>query len=70
MALAVSLGEDYFGRGASGVGPTVEDRQPRAGGFCRWLRSGIDNWTAGPKPRLSEGATGPVCADRRGGAGS
>ena len=32
----------------------------RAGGFCRWLRSWtawtglIDNWTEGPKPRLSE----------------
>ena len=87
MPSAVRLREEY-GRGASGVGPTVEDRQPEPAASVagcgpggngsgrrgedrrdgrqtlgdwvhRFNASGpeglIDNWTEGPKPRLSAG---------------
>ena len=48
--------------------------RPCATGCISFNASGpqglIDNWTEGPKPRLSGAATGSVRADRRGWSGS
>jgi hypothetical protein len=48
MPSAVMIARGLFGRGASGIGPPVEDRQPEAVGFCRRLRlrDGMDRGAA------------------------
>ena len=87
MPSAVRLREDYSAEELRAASPVGRRTSNRAGGFCRWLRSGmewtearrrrsgamdrqtlrdwvhrfnasgpeglIDNWTEGPKPRLS-----------------
>jgi transposase len=56
-AISGEIARGLFGRGASGVGPAVKDRQTLRDWVHRFNASGpeglIDNWTEGPKPRLS-----------------
>src|ERR1700678_2187946 len=51
------IARGLFGCRASGVGPTVEERQPEPAASVAGNGSGleglVDNWTEGPKPRLS-----------------
>jgi transposase len=51
------IARGLFGRGTSGIGSAVKERQPEPAWVHRFNASGpdglIDNWTEGPKPRLS-----------------